>query len=507
MPNALVFAVLAGIAWWGHQSGWTLPKISAMKGDATKLTADWCEEHTVPESICVECDEKLLPRSKSFGWCRDHGVHECPLCHPDLAQLSSPYCVSDSDRERAKRALATERSENSKNCKLHRRRLQFASLDAYKKSGVDIDLVSRAAIRETIPVYGEITFDPGRIAHLASRSPGSVVRVCKHLGDHVENGETLALVDAADVGKAKTEFLQSARLLDARTKNFKFLESSGAIPPVSIRQAELALSEARIRFISARQSLINLGLPRTFDDLKLLSDAIVNDVNETDLARRIQFLGIPEDIRGNLADGIYSSNLMPLRASMRGVIVSRDVVAGEVVDVNRTLFEIVDTSRVWLILEVRAEDIEKIAINKSKVLFKVDGQRREFEGTISFISTEADSKTRTVKVRAELVNDDGKLRANTFGSGRIILRDEPEAIVVPSSAVHWEGDCHIVFVRDKNWLNDDSYKVFYTRVVRIAMRDEEKTEIIAGVLPGEVVATKGSEVLRAELLRANFGEG
>jgi cobalt-zinc-cadmium efflux system membrane fusion protein len=39
------------------------------------------------------------------------------------------------------------------------------------------------------------------------------------------------------------------------------------------------------------------------------------------------------------------------------------------------------------------------------------------------------------------------------------------------------------------------------------MRGESITEIIAGVLPGEVVATKGSEILRAELLRGNFGEG
>ena len=38
-------------------------------------------------------------------------------------------------------------------------------------------------------------------------------------------------------------------------------------------------------------------------------------------------------------------------------------------------------------------------------------------------------------------------------------------------------------------------------------RTEKFTEIIAGVLPGEVVATKGSDVLRAELLKNNLGEG
>ena len=50
-------------------------------------------------------------------------------------------------------------------------------------------------------------------------------------------------------------------------------------------------------------------------------------------------------------------------------------------------------------------------------------------------------------------------------------------------------------------------EVFHTRKVRPGVTNDTFTEIIAGVLPGEVVATKGSAVLRAELLRANLGDG
>ena len=39
-----------------------------------------------------------------------------------------------------------------------------------------------------------------------------------------------------------------------------------------------------------------------------------------------------------------------------------------------------------------------------------------------------------MKVRVDLPNADGRLRANTFGTGRIVLREEPQAIVVPSEA-------------------------------------------------------------------------
>jgi cobalt-zinc-cadmium efflux system membrane fusion protein len=111
-----------------------------------------------------------------------------------------------------------------------------------------------------------------------------------------------------------------------------------------------------------------------------------------------------------------------------------------------------------------------------------------------------------VQVRANLANADGRLRAFTFGQGQVVLREEKDAIVVPNDAIHWEGDCFVVFVRDKDFLAEDQPKVFHTRTVRLGARQEKTTEILAGVLPGEVVATRGSGLLRAELLKNNLGE-
>ena len=81
------------------------------------------------------------------------------------------------------------------------------------------------------------------------------------------------------------------------------------------------------------------------------------------------------------------------------------------------------------------------------------------------------------------------------------------AIVVPTEAVHWDGACHVVFVRDKNYFQPDAPKFFHVRVVRPGVKDGETTEIIAGLLPGEVVASRNSVVLAAQLLKANLGAG
>jgi cobalt-zinc-cadmium efflux system membrane fusion protein len=89
----------------------------------------------------------------------------------------------------------------------------------------------------------------------------------------------------------------------------------------------------------------------------------------------------------------------------------------------------------------------------------------------------------------------------------VVLREEPNAILVPNEAIHVEAGSHYLFVRDKNFRTEGNPKVFHTRTVRLGARDDRHTEVIAGVLPGELVATRNSAVLMAELLRGKLGEG
>jgi cobalt-zinc-cadmium efflux system membrane fusion protein len=500
LPMALILTLLAGIGYWGHHTGWTVPSFAALVGGKTKEKDDWCSAHGVPESLCVECNTDLLPRGKDYGWCRTHGVPDCPFEHPQVAQLKQSPKITQADLDRAKRALDfLPRPENNSKCKLHHRRIQFASLEAVEKTGIDVAPVWETPIVEAVSANGEITYDQTRIAHLSARVPGTVWWVSKQVGDEVRRGEVLALVDAAEVGKAKAEFLQAIAQVRLRGKTHESLRSvAAAVAEQRVREAETALKEAQIRLLGIQQTLVNLGLPVEAEDVK--------DLTEKQIAAHVQFLGLPDTIRQSLDPRTTTANLLPIKAPLDGVIVGREVVAGEVVATARVLLVVADTRRMWLTLNLRQEDTKKLAPGQT-VRFRTDGTAEEVQGTVDWISTSADEKTRTVKVRAHLVNQEGRLRAGTFGLGQIVLREEKSAITVPNEAVHWEGDCFVVFVRDKDFLEKDAPKVFHVRKVRIGVRDAQNTEIIAGVLPGELVATKGSGTLRAELLRNNLGEG
>ena len=502
LPTVLLLAALGGLAWWGHQSGWSLPKFSEVTGESAALPEDWCEEHGVPESMCVECNPDDYPKRKLHGWCKIHGIHECPLDHPDVAELKDVPRIEPRDVERAIRALKLKpRPENNFACNNPGRRIQFASMQAATKAGVDVEPVSRAPIVESVSATGEIRYDETRIARLAARANGTVWRVDKQVGDVVREGELLALIDSADVGKAKAELQQALaewRFSTATVRRLQPAATSGGVARAKILDAEIATRTAWIRAQRAHQSLVNLGLP--------LPLAQARDFSEQQLANAVRFLGIPEHVASDLNVATTTSNLLPVVASQSGTIVERSIVAGEVVDTRQVLFTVADTSQMWLLLNVPLEDAGYIR-NGQSVQFLPDGHRESVIGNINWKSTSADQKTRTVSVRATLPNADGHLLNETFGQGVVVLREESDAIVIPNEALQWDGSCHVVFVRDKAWFREESPKLFHTRSVRPGVRSDDHTEIIAGVLPGEVVATIGSDVLRAQLLKNNLGAG
>jgi cobalt-zinc-cadmium efflux system membrane fusion protein len=223
------------------------------------------------------------------------------------------------------------------------------------------------------------------------------------------------------------------------------------------------------------------------------------------LKAKLRLLGLPDDVRQSLDAATASTNLLPVVAPLDGRVTSREIVAGEVVDATRTLFEVVDTRSLWLTLDVKGEEAGRVRVGQA-VRFQSDSGRQAINGTLAWCSTQADPRTRTVKVRAEVADPDRRLVANTFGAGRVILRDEERVVTVPNGAVQWDGCCHVVFVRDKDYLTSN-YKVFHVRKVRVGGRDERNTEVVAGVLPGELVVTKGSGLMLTELLRSELGDG
>ena len=363
--------------------------------------------------------------------------------------------------------------------------LTAPSKEVLDLSELDFITIESQTLTQTISGTGYIEFDSLRKGSISSKAPGVVSRILKKQGDKVLKGEIIALIDSPDVGKAKTDFMQSLVLKDNRKKSMERGQLAAAvIPERQIRELEMVFREIEIKLLADLQALINFGFTIELMDYKNLSDA--------DIFKKICEIGIPESIiKEN--KGSLSANLLPLKAPFDGQIISVIKGIGENVGLTDAQCILADASKLVLIFNLPLEAVQLVKVGQD-FRFKAElVEDQIITGKIDWVSPELDDKTHTVKVRASFANPDGKVRPNTFGKGEIQVGKQAKAIIVPDSCIQYMSNKPFVFVR----LDDLS---FQAKAVELGIRNGDKIQITKGLLAGEKVVFTGSNMLRAELL-------
>jgi Cu(I)/Ag(I) efflux system membrane fusion protein len=105
---------------------------------------------------------------------------------------------------------------------------------------------------------------------------------------------------------------------------------------------------------------------------------------------------------------------LTIYAPIGGIVIAKHANAGDYVDTGTKIYTIADLSEVWVKLDAYESDMMWIRYGQ-KVEFTTEAYPGEvFEGTISFIDPVLDSMTRTVKVRVNVANPDGRLKPEMF---------------------------------------------------------------------------------------------
>ena len=436
-----------------------------------------CEEHGVAEALCWQCKPSLVTGYKLSGdWCGEHGLPEslCVTCDPSrTGPRIGRAAPLPEDGVSVTQDPSTPRSRRapSATCASETMRVRLASPDIAKSAGFRYEEVRTRKVVETLAVNAEFAFVQRAYARLAARVGGTVREVGKDLGDAVRTGDVLAVVEAPELGAAKAEILQAQELVDLWKRNHereRGLLDRGLSTQRDVISAETSLAEATVALTSAKQRLRNLGV-------------------QPEVVERV----IPEK---------DTSSLALVRAPFAGVVVEREAVVGEVVDTAKTLFAVADTSQIWAMLDVPEADAARVHVGQSAVI-QVGGARGErVAGKVSWLSPRVETGTRTVKVRVELVNPAGTLRAGMFGTAEIRVHEGAPLPVVPKSAVQWEGCCNVVFLRQNDQL-------FLPRKVKLGADLGDYYAVESGVSEGDVVVTDGSFLLRTEIRKESIGAG
>jgi cobalt-zinc-cadmium efflux system membrane fusion protein len=370
--------------------------------------------------------------------------------------------------------------------------IQLASEQAVEDSGIKVEPAVLRSLPEYVRAHGELDYNQNRLAHLASRAPGTVWSVEKEIGDEVKKGDVLALVSSAEVGKAKAEFHFALTQYQIRSKNLERMKSAeNSVPPRQILEAEGLVREAHIHLFSAQQSLLNLGLEIHLKDIETLPDE--------EVVRRLRVLGLPRQVLRRMDPETLTSSLLPLTAPFNSVIVQRDIVVGEPVSTTAMHFTVADLSELWLMLNIRLEDIGRVARDQ-EVVFRPDAVSDKVpSGRIVWLGAEVDPKTRMVPIRVDIPNPGGRLRPHHFGDASILVGRHDGVVAVPDGAVQWIDRKNVVFVQQEKPTQ------FQPRLVEVGLRSEGSAEIRSGLKAGERIAVSGHHALMAEMFKDRFG--
>jgi multidrug efflux pump subunit AcrA (membrane-fusion protein) len=200
--------------------------------------------------------------------------------------------------------------------------------------------------------------------------------------------------------------------------------------------------------------------------------------------QRLHLFGIPKQEVDRIVASKQIQHKFSIRSPRSGVVTVRDADPGEMIEGGKPLFVVADLTRVWLTAQIPEKDVSLIK-RGIPVHAKIDSfPKRDFIGSLSFIDTRIQSETRTMAVRANIVNPNSDLKPEMFGK-MTLQTDTAQALFVPSLAVQQVGEATVVYV-------EQAPNVFKETRVEIGKTLGESMEVVEGLRSGDRIATQGS---------------
>jgi len=306
--------------------------------------------------------------------------------------------------------------------------------------GVRTAPVVLAPMRNSFRAVGHITYDESALTDVNLRVRGWITTLqVDRTGQRVGRGQTLFTLYSPELYNAQQDFLLATN------------GATGSASPDGGGRVE-GLGRA------ARQRLRLLGM----------SDAQIDAIAKSGLATESVAFASPAS----------------------GFVIEKDVVEGASVEPGARLYRIVALGKVWIEADVYEADLANVRVGQRADVTLDYLPGRSYEAKIAYVYPYVDPKTRTGRVRIELANKDLDLRPGMYASVELGA-DTSKRVQVPSAAVVYTGPRRLVFVD----LGEGRFK---PQEIQVGGEANGMVEVLAGLQPGDLVATSGVFLIAAE---------
>lgn len=324
-----------------------------------------------------------------------------------------------------------------------------------RTTNVSIQTAAKKQFRPFIEATG--TLNPFEEVSIGAEIDGIIKTVKVDEGTAVSKGMLLATID--DI-----EYNQGVLSAQAAQK-----------------QAEATFANTRIEF-SRKDALYKeeLVTKQQYDDISMRLT-----LNESEVERAKAALSIAKQKLAKTK--IYA----PLASRVKEKMVSE----GDFVKNGARLFTLIQPNPLKLRFAVSERDVGKMKVGQD-VSVKVDAfPDREFKGKVSIVFSSLEEKTRTLSIEALVPDKEGVLKPGLFARVILYTGGMKDTVVVPNTALLYEGDQIKVYV-----VEDDRAK---ERPVKLGNKYGDEMEIVEGIKEGDKVVTAGQQGL-SEGAKVNY---
>ena len=346
-------------------------------------------------------------------------------------------------------------------------------------------------VTRTIRALGSIDFDESRLSTISAYIDGRLEKLyANYAGVRVTAGDDLALIYSPQLYSAQTEFISSL--------------SGGSVGRFIISDSDLGEM--------ARENLSELGM----------TEEQINELEKN---------GKPQ-------------SRIRIKSPQTGTVIEKSAVEGDYVKTGQKIYKIADLSSVWMMLDLFPDDASAVRFGQQVEAEIQSSPGEVFTGRVAFIDPTVNAKTRTVRVRVEVMNFDGKLRPGDYATARVtvpaipaplvydpalsgkyispmhpqVIRDTPgkcplcgmdlvsttelgyalqpqpeqRVVTVPRDAVLLAGDSGVIYVETEPGR-------FEIRRVTVGPMNDTDAVIIEGLAAGETVATGGNFLIDSQM--------
>ena len=204
------------------------------------------------------------------------------------------------------------------------------------------------------------------------------------------------------------------------------------------------------------------------------------------------------DVMGLVETPELLGKSLELKAPIEGRITERRSTVGEHIGKETEIYTISDPTDLWVLAEVKERDIGAVQVGQETTFTVLAYPGESFHGKVVLLGNRVETESRTLEVRIEVNNADGRLKPGMFADVEIATTAIKDVLVISDQALQTLEDEQIVFVA----LSETKFE---KRVVKIGLEQHGRVQIVEGLKEGDHVVTEGSFILKSELLKGDLG--